>query len=646
MCGITGFWGLSGNSGYENTARQMALQIFDRGPDSSGEWADPEAGIALAHRRLSVIDLSPAGAQPMVSPCGRYVISYNGEIYNHLELRRALEQSSDAPAWNGHSDTETLLAAVSAWGLQGALKRSNGMFAFALWDNQERKLYLARDRMGEKPLYYGTINGVFLFGSELSALSAHPKWRGDIDRDALTLYLRHNYVPAPKSIFEGIYKLPAAHFVVISDRGHSVSDPESYWSFEHVVSDGQANPFSSNPEELTNNLDNLLRDAVKMRMAADVPFGAFLSGGYDSSLVVALMQAQSDRPVRTFSIGFDEAGYNEAHHAKAVAAKLGTDHTELYVSSNDVLDVIPKLASIWSEPFADSSQMPTYLVSKLAREQVTVSLSGDGGDELFCGYSRYTNGYNIWKKLNMLPRPVRTSISRALSYIPAQSIDRLVSNLPKRFRYPALGDRLLKLADVMPMESEDEFYRDLISHFKTPEDIVIGGTESSNLFKQPEQWPEVSDFRERMMYFDTKTYLPDDILTKVDRASMAVSLEARVPLLDHRVVEFAWKLPFEYKFRDGQSKWLLRQVLYRYLPREMMERPKMGFGVPIEHWLRGPLRDWAEALLDPKLLREQGFFDPVPIRKMWNEHQSGERRWHSHLWNILMFQSWLEAQNK
>lgn len=646
MCGITGFWGLPGKSGYENTAREMALKIFNRGPDSSGEWADPEVGIALAHRRLSIIDLSPAGAQPMASSCGRYVITYNGEIYNHVELRKTLEQSSDAPDWNGHSDTETLLAAISAWGLQGTLERLNGMFAFAMWDNQERKLYLARDRVGEKPLYYGIVNGVFLFGSELSALRAHPKWQGNVDRDSLTLYLRHNYVPSPRSIFKGVHKLPPAHFVVVSNGGHSVSDPENYWSLEDVIADGQANPFSNSPEELADYLDNLLRDAVKIRMAADVPLGAFLSGGYDSSLVVALMQAQSNKPIRTFSIGFEEAGYNEAHHAKAVAKHLGTNHTELYVSPKDALDVIPDLASFWNEPFADSSQIPTYLVSKLAREQVTVSLSGDGGDELFCGYGRYEKAYSIWQKLQMLPKPARAILARALSHTPAQTVDRIVSRLPPRFRYPALGDRLLKLADVLQMNSREDFYKSFVSHLKVPEDIVIGGTEPQNLFNEHDKWPKVSDFRERMMYFDTKTYLPDDILTKVDRASMAVSLEARVPLLDHRIVEFAWQLPLEYKFREGQSKWLLRQVLYRYLPREMMERPKMGFGVPIEHWLRGPLRDWAEALLNERLLREQGFFDPAPIRKMWEEHQSGKRRWHYHLWDILMFQAWLEAQTK
>ncbi|GAU07626.1 asparagine synthase (glutamine-hydrolyzing) [Desulfoplanes formicivorans] len=641
MCGITGFWAPDTIIA-PNAAVQMAQRIVSRGPDDSGVWFDKSLGLALAHRRLSIIDLTPAGHQPMRSPCGRYVLVYNGEIYNHQDLRKELEQEGGAFAWKGHSDTETLLAALRHWGIQGALERLNGMFAFALWDAVDRTLYLARDRMGEKPLYYGRSGDVFLFGSELKALTAHPDCQGEVDRNALALYLRHNCVPSPWSIYKGIYKLPPAHFVTIREGGKNIGTPVCYWNLGQIAEQG-ASKADGDARQMIDELDSLLRDAIGQRMMADVPLGAFLSGGYDSTTVAALMQTQSDRPIKTFSIGFHDADFNEAQHARAVAEHLGTDHTELYVTPEETMAVIPKLPVIYDEPFADSSQIPTFLVSQLARQQVTVALSGDGGDELFCGYNRYAMGYQIWNKLRYLPRPLRQMLSTVLNHAPGHTLDAIQHRLPNRFKVSNLADRLPKLADVLSYQDGQSFYRRLISHFKTPDDIVPGATEPDTILCWPERLPKLSGLREQMMYLDQMTYLPDDILTKVDRASMAVSLEARVPLLDHRLVEFAWRVPTKFKYRNGQGKWLLRQVLYRYVPRELMERPKQGFGVPIEHWLRGPLRDWAEELLDEHRLREEGFFNPAPIRTMWKEHVTGKRRWHYYLWDILMFQQWLNT---
>ena len=639
MCGITGFWG--GSCVEPEIAARMAQQISSRGPDDAGAWGDSRVGLALAHRRLAILDLSPAGHQPMLSPCGRYTLVYNGEIYNHLDIRRELEGEGGGFKWRGHSDTETLLAALRHWGVRKTLERLNGMFAFALWDSTERKLFLARDRMGEKPLYYGRNGEAFLFGSELKALTAHPDWRGEVDRNALALYMRHNYVPTPWSIYRGIQKLAPGHYVIIHDGGRSIGDSQCYWDLGAVAERGVVSS-GGNPAALADELDALLRDAVGRRMASDVPLGAFLSGGFDSTMVVALMQAQSQRPVKTFTIGFHEEGYNEAVHARAVAAHLGTDHTELYVTPEDAMAVIPKLATIYDEPFSDSSQIPTFLVTQLARKHVTVSLSGDGGDELFYGYERYFKAQKIWGKLEYLPLPLRRAAGFLLSRAPGQTLESAMSMLPRKYRIAHLADRLPKLAEILGHSSGELFYRELLSHSKAPNQLVIGAQEPSTILSRPATLPRSLGLRERMMYLDMMTYLPDDILTKVDRASMAVGLEARVPLLDHRLVEFAWKVPMEYKYRNGQGKWLLRQVLYRYVPRELMDRPKMGFGVPIDHWLRGPLREWAEALLDERRLREEGFFDPVPIRKMWEEHVKGERRWHYYLWDVLMFQAWLD----
>jgi len=619
----------------------MARAIASRGPDDKGAWTDKSTGLALGHRRLSILDLSPAGYQPMLSPCGRYVLVYNGEIYNHRDLRSELERTGGAFNWRGHSDTETLLAALRHWGVQGALERINGMFAFALWDASEQLLFLARDRMGEKPLYYGRSGGAFLFGSEIKALVAHPNWQGEIDRDALALYMRHNYVPAPSSIYKGIGKLPPAHFVVIRDGGRVVGEPQCYWDLAQVASQGNA-ASSGDVKVFADELDSVLRHAVKRCMVADVPLGAFLSGGYDSTTIVALMQAQSERPIRTFTIGFHEEGYNEAKHAKAVAEHLGTNHTELYVTPEQAIAVIPRLPTIYDEPFSDSSQIPTFLISQLARQHVTVALSGDGGDELFCGYNRHIVGPETWARAVRLPGRIRRVLGRTVEQLSQHDLQRWIDRLPARWQIPNLASKLDKLGQALGSTDGLAFHRSLASHWKDPSSVVIGASERDTPLTRPDALPDLPGLRERMMYLDQVTYLPDDILAKVDRASMAVSLEVRVPMLDRRVVEFAWRVPTELKYRDRQGKWLLRQVLYRYVPRALMERPKMGFGVPIEDWLRGPLREWAEELLNERRLSEEGFFDPAPIRRMWAEHVSGKRRWHCYLWDVLMFQAWLE----
>lgn len=649
MCGLAGYWKVSGHStlAAEAVVSAMASQIAHRGPDDQGVWTDTDSGIALAHRRLSILDLSPHGHQPMLSHCGRYVIAFNGEVYNFSTLRQELELGGVAPAWRGHSDTEVMLAAIAAWGLEASLKKFVGMFAFALWDRENRTLSLARDRLGEKPLYYGWQGETFLFGSELKALKAHPEFCAEIDRDALTLFLRHNAIPSPYSIFRGIRKLPPGTFLQLQ-AGQRDTRPQVYWSAKLAAEIGQRNLFRGSDAEAVTELERLLGQAVGGQMVADVPLGAFLSGGIDSTAVVALMQAQSSRPVRTFTIGFNEAGYNEAEHAHTVARHLGTEHTELYVTSRDAMEVIPGLSAVYDEPFADSSQIPTCLVSRLARQHVTVSLSGDGGDELFGGYNRYFWARNIWRKLGWMPRPLRAALAGVLTTLPPAAWNsaflKLEQWLPARLRYANPGDKLHKAAEILAVRSPEEIYLGLVSHWKNPEQLVQGSREPPSLLTDPAYRADLPDFEHRMMYLDTVTYLPDDILTKVDRAAMSVSLETRVPLLDHRVVEFAWTLPLAMKIRHGQGKWLLRQVLYRHVPQAMMERPKMGFGVPIDHWLRGPLKPWAEMLLSPERLRREGLFDPVPIQHKWIEHQSGSRNWSYYLWDILMYQAWVEAQ--
>lgn len=638
MCGFAGFLAPSGTAAQDLAVLcGMTAAIAHRGPDDSGAWFDADAGVALGHRRLSIIDLSPAGHQPMASPSGRYVTVYNGEIYNHADLRAELDAAGSSPAWRGHSDTEVMLAAFERWGVAGSLERLNGMFALAVWDREERTLILARDRLGEKPLYYGQMGDAFLFGSELKSLTAHPAFERVVDRDALALFLRYNYVPAPHSIWRGVNKLLAGHYVKIRDGGRTVAESVAYWDFRRVAAEGAADPLPDTPE-LVDDLEALLKDAVGRQMGADVPLGAFLSGGVDSSLIVALMQSQSERPVRTFTIGFHEAGYNEAVHAKAVAEHLGTDHTELYVTASDALATVPRLASIWDEPFSDSSQIPTYLISALTRQHVTVSLSGDAGDELFGGYNRYVSGMRLWNAAERMPMLLRRAVAASLNH-PAslKAASASMGLLPSRHRQLGLADRLPKIGQLLAEASPEGVYRRLVSNVVDPERIVLGGHEPRAASIDA---PDFADFRQKMMYIDTMTYLPDDILVKVDRASMAVSLETRAPFLDYRVVEYAWRLPMSAKIRDGKGKHILREALYRHVPQALIERPKMGFAVPIEQWLTGVLRPWAEDLLDEGRLRREGFFDPVRVRALWNEQLSGRHRWHSQLWSILMFQAW------
>jgi asparagine synthase (glutamine-hydrolysing) len=630
----------------------MASALAHRGPDDQGVWSDPECGVALAHRRLSIIDLSPHGHQPMVSGSGRYVITYNGEIYNFQALRREIEgRTGGAAGWRGHSDTEVMLAAFDMWGFAEALPRFDGMFAFALWDRQERVLHLARDRMGEKPLYYGWTGRTFLFGSELKALRAHPSFGAPVDRDAVALLLRHSCIPAPYTVYEGIRKLPPGTRATLTMKQAATGESPAmaqYWSMQEVAARAVARPLEAADAVATERLDALLRQAVAQQMVADVPLGAFLSGGVDSSTVVALMQAQSVRPVKTFTIGFAESGYDEAGHARAVARHLGTEHTELYVTPEEAMQVIPRLPEIYDEPFADSSQIPTYLVAQLARRNVTVSLSGDGGDELFGGYTRYVLGSRIWRAVKPLPKAVRSGLGRAiLALSPGHwnaLLRRLAPVLPESLHFSELGEKARKLAGVLHMDSPDLMYRSLVSHWHDPAAVVIGASEPVTRLTGGDCPEALSDLNERMMWLDAVTYLPDDILVKVDRAAMGVSLETRIPLLDHRVVEYAWSLPLPMRIRGSHGKWILRQVLDRYVPRHLIERPKMGFGVPIDSWIRGPLREWAEALLDQRRLEHEGYFNVRRVRQKWAEHLAGSGNWQYLLWDVLMFQAWLERQ--
>jgi asparagine synthase (glutamine-hydrolysing) len=643
MCGISGVVQfLGGKETLSAIVSGMVNQLVHRGPDAGAVWVDAAEGVGLGHRRLSILELSEAGAQPMHSASQRYVLAFNGEIYNHLELRRELTDYN----WRGQSDTETLLAAIEQWGLRPALGRLVGMFAIALWDRERHELILARDRVGEKPLYYGWCGGVFLFGSELKALSSFPGWQGEVDRDSLVLYLRRSYVPAPRTIWKGVYKLLPGSYLTIPRQADAalIPRPVNYWhaaSFASLQVDEGLDDAAA-----IQKLDTCLHHVIAGQMIADVPLGAFLSGGVDSSTIVAIMQAQSARPVNTFTIGFGEADYDEAQHARAVAEHIGTNHTELYCGPSDVLAVIPRLADIYDEPFGDSSQLPTFLVASMARKHVTVCLSGDAGDELFGGYNRYVWGPKIWHQIEHLPRELRRFAGEAITIFPSHFYNWIAHLLPHVWRQQTFGDQLHKLAGILGAANTDEIYLRLISQIQDPTALVIGGsepiiwadTEAASFAETPKEFR----FSEQMMFRDLVGYLPDDILTKVDRAAMAASLETRIPFLDYRLLQFAWSLPLNMKIRNGKGKWLLRQVLYRYVPKELIERPKQGFGVPIENWLRGPLREWAESLLDETRLRREGFLNPGPIRRKWQEHLSGHRNSQHWLWNVLMFQAWRE----
>lgn len=650
MCGLIGLYNPRGFDHSIPTLRllgTMADSLAHRGPDDSGTWLESACGVAFGHRRLSILDLSPEGHQPMVSASGRFVIIFNGEIYNFSKLRSELDNSSNHPIWRGHSDTEIILAGFEQWGIRETINSLVGMFAMAIFDRIERKLFIFRDRMGEKPLYYGFVGADFVFASELKPFRLHPSWSENIDRSALALLLRYNSIPAPWSIYRGIKKLKPGHFLEISPETFNRKPIETpYWSLSEIALRGFAQPFAGSEEDALNWLEILLRDAIRQQMVADVPLGAFLSGGIDSSVIVALMQAQSMQPVRTFTIGFHDPVFNEAVHARKVAEHLKTRHTEWYVTPRDALNVIPRLPAIFDEPFSDSSQIPTFLVASLTRKHVTVSLSGDAGDELFGGYNRYFSGASLWKMISGIPAALR---EHGADLIDARSpafwnkAERLSRRLfGKRFPVAGFANQLPKLAGILRVSNSHEMYQFLLSHWLKPSEIVIDGPEPALPHPMnPDMFREGHEgFAPFMMLSDGLRYLPDDILVKVDRTAMAVSLETRVPFLDHRIIEFAWRLPMAMKIRDGRGKHLLRKLAYKYIPPELIDRPKWGFGIPLGEWLRGPLKEWAGDLLDEGKLRRDGFFRPEPILKAWNDHVTGITNNQYHLWDILMFQSW------
>jgi asparagine synthase (glutamine-hydrolysing) len=629
VCGVAGFLQRDAfDADASVVAADMGAAIAHRGPDHCAVWVDAQAGVAFSHQRLSILDLSPAGHQPMASHSGRFVVTYNGEIYNFRELRTELGEAAETH-WTGSSDTEVLLAAFDRWGVRRTLERLNGMFAFAVWDRQERVLTLARDRIGEKPMFYGVCGDTFLFGSELKALQAHPGFDAKLDQDALRCMLQFDYVPAPLTIWQGISKLTAGHYVEIAEGGRNVGPQVAYWSLEQAAREGAAHRFTDRGQ-MERDLEQLLSASVAMRMVSDVPLGAFLSGGIDSSLIVALMQAQSPRPVRTFTIGFEEGEFDEAPNARAVATHLGTDHTELYVSPQDALDVIPALPRMWDEPFGDSSQIPTFLVSELGRRSVKVALSGDGGDELFGGYTRYRTIDRAWSKLDRVPHGVRNSIAHGLAAFAGN---------------PLIPGPLGRAARFLGARQAEDLYRWRISRIAQPERLLRDGEASDRRVAAFGPVPFLADAVEKMMYIDTLTYLPENNQTKVDRASMAVSLEVRAPFLDHRVVEFAWRLPRSERLAPERGKRILRAIGKRHLPDEIFNHRKMGFSVPVPAWLRGPLRSWANDLIAPDRLAREGIFDPAAIHRLWTNFLAGKPRHDRLLWNILMFQAWHAAQS-
>ena len=654
MCGIGGtfvFGERRSRQALAEDVSRMMTAISNRGPDGSGYFVDENAGIALGHRRLAIIDVTMSGHQPMMSKDGRFVLTFNGEVYNFLQLRRALEGQATAISWRGTSDTEVLLEAIATWGVEETLARSVGMFAFALWDTKKRSLTLARDRAGEKPLCYGFVNGRFVFASELRAIRALPDFNAPVNRAALTSFLRFNYVPSPETIFHDLWKLPPGSFLIVNEKNSNDAQlvPTNYWSVESAILKGGTEKFDGSSVDATDELERLLRQSIQGQMISDVPLGAFLSGGVDSSTVVALMQQLSARPVKTFTIGFQQSEFNEAGYAKKVAHHIGTEHHELYVSTQDAMKVIPSLPDIYDEPFSDSSQIPTFLVSQLARSSVTVALSGDGGDELFGGYNRYLLASRLWGTIDAIPAAMRKAVGRAMLAVPTINVAQMGKSAGKVFpataKLGSIADKIQKAALILQANGPDALYQALVSHWPNPKDIVRSGYDRENIFSRFHNNATSLSFVEWMMYVDTCTYLPDDILVKVDRAAMGVSLETRVPLLDHRLIDFAWSLPQHLRVGSGGTKRLLRSVLHRYVPAALVDRPKMGFGVPLGDWIRTGLRPWAEDLLSTTRLVDEGFFNPCEIRKKWDEHQSGARNWQYLLWDILMFESWLAREN-
>lgn len=648
MCGIAGLLdpthALRAEE-LEAQATSMTDAVVHRGPDDGGVWVDDRAGVALGNRRLAIVGLGPGGHQPMASASGRWVVTFNGEVYNFSSLRRRLE--AQGVRLRGGSDTEVLIEAVERWGLEEALDASEGMFAMAAWDARDKELHLVRDRLGEKPLYFGWVGRCFAFASELKSLRCLPDFAPRLDRGAVALFLRHNCVPAPRSAYVGVAKVEPGQLMTIGPGSRPGDEPVSrrYWSARSVVEQARHHPLSGSPAALADRVEATLDEAVAARMVADVPVGAFLSGGVDSSLVVALMGRHSDRPVKTFTVGFADHAFDESADAAAVAAHLGTDHSTLTVTDKEALEVIAELPTIWDEPFADSSQIPTLLVSRLARSAVTVSLSGDGGDELFGGYNRHAWLERLWRRSAWLPAPGRRAVGRAVARVPPGVVDgaaRLTGALPTRWRVRNPAIKLTKVGKVLAADTVEGAYLALVSHWPDPEALVIGAGAVATLAADPSSWADLGGVTEQMLWLDLVGYLPDDILVKLDRASMSASLEGRVPFLDRRVVELAWSLPMDVKVRDGVTKWILREVLYRHVPAALVERPKMGFGLPIGPWLRGPLRPWAEELLAERRLRDGGVIDPLPVRRAWHQHLSGRRDLGYELWDVLSLQAWLD----
>jgi asparagine synthase (glutamine-hydrolysing) len=652
MCGIAGY--LVAGSAHDEARmraelRAMTTAILHRGPDDGGDWCAPAAGIGLAQRRLSIVDLSPLGHQPMTSTSGRFVIVFNGEIYNYRGLSTELQALG--ARFKGSSDTEVLLAAVEHWGVERALQRATGMFALAIWDTVEQTLFLARDRFGEKPLYFGEFGGVFGFASELKALRAHSAFEADIDRNALALLLKQGYIPAPLSIYRKIHKLLPGHLAIVRrNRGALELQQRPYWDVAQFVGECLSGPLLDTPAAAVDAVEGALIASIRQQMVADVPVGAFLSGGVDSSLVVAIMQRQSAQPVRSFSIGFWDKDFNEAPYARAVADHLGTQHTELIVTPRDALDIIPQLPQLYDEPFGDSSQIPTTLLSRMTRRDVTVSLSGDGGDELFGGYSRYGEAMGLWNSLQRVPASLRRMAGGALGGMPLPALGMLTSPLllsGALRRRGDLADRLRERASRWSANTVADTYNAMVAHFKTPDRIVIGSSAAAVRAAQTRPMPAGLDERQSMMYLDMCSYMIDDVLVKVDRAAMSASLETRVPLLDPGVAAVAWRIPSRLHWHDGRGKWPLRALLEKYVPRPLIDRPKTGFGVPIGRWLRSDLGSWANDLLDPARIRREGYFEGDEIARRWKQHRAGGTDWSFHLWNVLMFESWLaDSQNR